>query len=88
VVEAITSLPKGKTPSHDNLSTKFFQENVEEIAHMLFLAFQGMLSLGLTSNFINKGMITLILKFGDHSKLGIGNPSLSLEVFTKYLLKS
>jgi len=25
VVEAITSLPKGKTLGHDNLSTKFFQ---------------------------------------------------------------
>lgn len=29
-----------------------------------------MLSLGLTSDFINKGMITLILKSEDHSKLG------------------
>jgi len=39
VVEAITSLPKGKTPSHDGLPTEFFQENMEEIAPMLFLAF-------------------------------------------------
>ncbi len=70
VVEAITSLPKSKSPGHDGLPTKFFQENVEEIAPTLFLAFRVMFSLGLTSDFINKGMITLIPKFGDHSKLG------------------
>jgi len=33
-----------------------------------------MLSLGLISDFINKGMITLILKSGDHSKLGNWRP--------------
>jgi hypothetical protein len=70
VVETITSLFKGKALSHNGLSTKFFQENVEEIAPMLLLAFRAMLSLGLTSDFINKGMISLISKFGDHSKLG------------------
>jgi hypothetical protein len=58
VVEAITSLLKGKALGHDNLLTKFFQENVEEIAPMFFLAFRAMPSLGLTSNIINKGMIT------------------------------
>jgi len=70
VVEAITSLLKGKALGHDSLLTNFFQKNVEEIAPMLFLAFRTMPSLGLTSNIINKGMITLIPKSGDHSKLG------------------
>jgi hypothetical protein len=74
LVEAITSLPKGKTSGHDGLSTKFFQENVEEIAPTLFVTFRTMLSLGLTSNFINKKMITPILKSGDHSKLGNWKP--------------
>jgi len=39
VVEAITSLLKSKTPSHDSLFIKFFQENVEEIAPTLLLDF-------------------------------------------------
>jgi len=39
VVEAITSMPKGKTPSHDGLPIELFQKNVEEIAPMLFMAF-------------------------------------------------
>jgi hypothetical protein len=70
VVEAITSLLKSKTPSHDSLFIKFFQENVEEIAPTILLYFRAMLSLGLTSDLINKGMITLIPKSGNHSKLG------------------
>jgi hypothetical protein len=70
VVEAITSLLEGKAPSHDSLPTEFFQENVEEIAPTFILAFQAMFSLELTLDFINKRMITLIPKFGDHSKLG------------------
>jgi hypothetical protein len=39
VVEAITSLLKGKTPSHNDLPIGFFKKNMEEIAPMLFLAF-------------------------------------------------
>jgi hypothetical protein len=39
VVEAITSLSKGKAPSRNNLPTKFFQKNVEDIAPKLLLAF-------------------------------------------------
>ncbi len=30
VVEAITSLPKGKAIGHDGLLTEYFQDNVEE----------------------------------------------------------
>ncbi len=37
---------------------------------MLILAFKAMLAQGLTSEYINKGMITLIPKSKDHSKLG------------------
>jgi hypothetical protein len=65
VVEAITSLPKGKAPGHNGLPIEFFQENIEEIALTIFLAFRAMLSLGLTSDFISKGMITLISKSGN-----------------------
>jgi hypothetical protein len=70
IKEAITSLAKGKAPRHDGIPIKFFQEYVNEVAPMLLLAFKAMLTRGLTSNFINKGMITLIMKSGDHSKLG------------------
>jgi hypothetical protein len=87
VVEAITSMPKGKTLGHDNLPTEFFQENVEEISPMLLLAFRAMLSLGLASNFINKKMITLIPKSGNHSKLGNWRPITILGNIYKILAK-
>jgi hypothetical protein len=87
VVEAITFLPKGQALGHDNLPIEFFQENVEEIAPTLFPAFRAMLSLGLTSNFINTRMITLIPKFGDHSKLGNWRPITLLGNIYKILAK-
>jgi hypothetical protein len=87
VVQAITSLLKGKTLGHDGLPTEFFQENMEEIAPTLFLDFRAMLSLGLTSDFINKGMITLIPKFGNHSKLGDWRPIIFLINIYKILVK-
>jgi hypothetical protein len=43
---------------------------VNEVTPMLLLAFKAMLAWRLTLDFINKGMITLISKSGDHSKLG------------------
>jgi hypothetical protein len=70
VAKAITSLPKCKATGHDGIPTKKFQEYVKEVAPMLFLAFKAMLSMGQTSEHINKGTITLISKSGDHSKLG------------------
>ncbi len=70
IKEAITSLPKGKVPRHDGIPIEFFQEYVNEVAPTLLLAFKAMLTRGLTSDFINKGMITLIPKSRDHSKLG------------------
>jgi len=87
VTEAITSLPKSKAPGHDGLSTKFFQGNVEETIPMLLLTFRAMLSQGLTLEFINKGMITLIPKFGDHSKLGNWRPITFLGSIYKILAK-
>jgi hypothetical protein len=53
VIKTITSLPKGKTPGHDGLSIKFFQENMEETTPMLLLAIRAIFSLGLTLDFIN-----------------------------------
>ncbi len=70
IKEVITSLPKGKAPGHDGIPIEFFQEYVNEVAPTLLLAFKAMLTRGLTSDFINKGMITLIPKSRDHSKLG------------------
>ncbi len=70
IKEAITSLPKDKAPGHDGIPTKFFPEYVNEVTPMLLLAFKAMLAWRLTLDFINKGMITLISKSGDHSKLG------------------
>jgi len=87
VVEAITSLPKGKALGHDNLLTEFFQENVEKTTPTLLLAFRAMLSLGLISNFLNKGIITLIPKYGDHSKLGNWRPITLLRNIYKILVK-
>ncbi len=87
VVEAITSLPKGKALGHDNLLIEFFQENVEKTTPTLLLAFRAMLSLGLISNFLNKGIITLIPKYGDHSKLGNWRPITLLRNIYKILVK-
>jgi hypothetical protein len=64
-----------------------FQKNVEKIAPTLFLAFRAMLSLGLTSDLINKGMITLILKSKNHSKLGNWRPITLLGSIYKILVK-
>jgi hypothetical protein len=70
IMEAITSLPKGKAPGHDGIPIEFFQEYVNEVAPTLLLTFKAMLAQGLISEYINKGTIALIPKSGDHSKLG------------------
>jgi hypothetical protein len=59
-------LPKSKAPGHDGNPRKFFQEYVNEVAPTLLLAFKAMFARGLTSEHINKGMITLIPKSGEH----------------------
>jgi hypothetical protein len=88
VIEAISSLPKGKALGHDGLPTEFFQEYVKEAAPMLLLTFKVMLSMGLTLDYINKGMITLILKSRDHSKLGNWRPITLLGSTYKILAKT
>jgi hypothetical protein len=70
IMEAITLFKKSKAPGHDGIPTEFFQKYVNEVVLMLLLAFKAMLAQGLTSEYINKGMITVIPKSGDHSKLG------------------
>jgi hypothetical protein len=70
IMDVIAFLPKGKAPRHDDILIKFFQEYVEEVAPTLLKAFATMLNLGKTLMHINKGLITLIPKFVDHSKLG------------------
>jgi hypothetical protein len=85
--EAITSLPKGKAQGHNGIPIEFFQEYVNEVAPTLLLAFKAMLAQGLTSEYINKGMITLILKLGDHSKLWNWLPITLLGSIYKILAK-
>jgi hypothetical protein len=84
ITEAITSLPKGKYPRHDDILIEFFQECVEEVAPTLLLAFKAMLAQGRTLNHINKGTITLIPKSGDHSNLGIGGQLPFSATYTKF----
>ncbi len=81
-------LPKGKAPGHNRIPTEFFQEYVNEVALTLLLAFKAMLTWGLTSEYINKGMITLILKSRDHSKLGNWRPITLLGSIYKILAKT
>jgi hypothetical protein len=74
IIEAITPLPKGKARRHDGIPIELFEKYVNEVAPMLLQHFKVMLTQGLTSEYINKGMITLIPKSGDHSKLGNWRP--------------
>jgi hypothetical protein len=87
VAKTITSLPKGNVPGHDSFPIEFFQENVEETAPTLLLAFRATLSLGLTLAFINKGTITLISKSDDHPKLGNWRPITIFGIIYKILAK-
>jgi len=88
ITKAITLLPKGKAPRHDGIPTELFQKHVNGITPMLLLAFKAMLAWGLTSEYINKGMITLIPKLGDHSKLGNWRPIKLLGSIYKILTKT
>ncbi len=78
-------MPKGKGPGKDSLLMEFFQNNSEDVAPTLFQTYRAMLEVGSTSEFINKGLITLKPKSGDHSRLGNWCvPLLFLEVSTKF----
>ncbi len=68
--DAISAMPKGKAPGCDGIPTEFFQEFIDEISPTLLQAFSAMLRKGETLERINKGLITLIPKSGDHAKLG------------------
>jgi hypothetical protein len=61
---------------------------VNEVAPTLLVAFKAMLAWGLTLKYINKGMITLIPKSGDHSKLGNWRPITLLGSIYKILAKT
>jgi hypothetical protein len=87
VVKAIRALPKGKAPGHDGIPMEFFQECEKEIAPDLHQAFTAMLNEGETSAFINKGIITLIPKSGDHARLNNWRPITLLRSIYKILAK-
>jgi hypothetical protein len=67
--KAIQALPKGKAPGHDTIPIEFFQACAYEVAPTLLKAYTAMLASGEASNYINMGLITLIPKIGDRSKL-------------------
>ncbi len=88
VQDAILAMPKGKAPGWDGIPTEFYQEFVSEISPTLFQAFQAMLRNGETSEGINKGLITLIPKSGDHANLGNWRPITLLGSLYKILAKT
>jgi len=87
VAKAIRALPKGKAPGHDGIPMEFFHECEKEIAPDLHQAFTAMLNEGETSAFINKGIITLIPKSGDHARLNNWRPITLLRSIYKILAK-
>jgi hypothetical protein len=88
IQEAISAMPKGKAPGCDGIPTKFFQEFMTEPSPTLLQAFSTMLKNGETSKLINKGLITLIPKTGDHAKLGNWRPITLLGSLYKILAKT
>ncbi len=87
VAKAFRALPKGKAPGHDGIPMEFFHEFEKEVASDLHQAFTAMLDEGETSVFINKGLITLIPKNGDHARLNNWRPITLLESIYKILAK-
>ncbi len=87
VGRAIRALPKGKAPGHDGIPMEFFHECEHEIAPDLLQAFTALLKEGKTSAYINKGIITLILKSGDHARLNNWRPITLLGSIYKILAK-
>jgi hypothetical protein len=70
IQDAISAMPKDKALGADGIPTEFFQEFSTELAPTLLLAFKAMLKIGETSEHINRGIITLIPKSRDHSRIG------------------
>jgi len=87
VGRAIRTLSKGKTPSHDGIPMEFFQEYEQEMAPDLLQAFTTLLNEGETSAYINKGVITLIPKSGDHARINNWRPITLLGSIYKILPK-
>ncbi len=81
-------MPKGKAPGCDGIPTEFFQEFINEISPTLLQTFSAMLRSGETSKLINKGLITLIPKSGDHAKLENWRPITLLGSLYKILAKT
>jgi exonuclease III len=88
IKEAIVAMPKDKALGSDGIPTEFFQEFVEEISPTLLQAFSAMLRGGETSEWINKGLITLIPKSGDHAKIRNWRPITLLGSLYKILAKT
>jgi hypothetical protein len=88
VQDAISAMPKGKEPRCDGIPTEFFQEFINELSPTLLQAFSAMLRNGETSKLINKGLITLIPKSGDHAKLANWHPITLLGSLYKILAKT
>jgi mannosylglycoprotein endo-beta-mannosidase len=88
IQEAISAMPKDKAPGADGIPTEFFREFSSEIAPTLLLAFKAMLTIGETSEQINMGIITLIPKSGDHSRIGNWRPITLLGSLYKILAKT
>jgi hypothetical protein len=81
-------MPKGKAPGCDGIPTEFFQEFVDEISPTLLQAFSAILRNRETSEWINKGLITLIPKSGDHAKIENWRPITLLGSMYKILAKT
>jgi hypothetical protein len=88
VQDAITAMPKDKALGADGTPIEFFQEFTTEIAPTLLLTFKAMLNFGETSEQINRGIITLIPKTGDHARLGNWCPIMLLGNLYKILAKT
>ncbi len=87
IQDTITTMPKDKASRSDGIPTEFFHEFTKEIAPTLLQVFRAMLSTGATSEMINKGLITLIPKSGDHARLGNWRPITLLGSLYKILAK-
>jgi hypothetical protein len=86
--DAIRALPKGKALGHDGVPMEFFHKCAKEVVSDLLKAFTTMLNAGETSAYINKGLITLIPKSGNHARLSNWRPITLLENTYKILAKT
>jgi len=86
--KAIQVLPKGKAPRHGGIPIEFFQACASEVAPTLLKAYTTMLASGEALNYINRGLITLIPKTGDRSKLKNWRPIILLGSVYKILAKT